>query len=641
VNPDAARVRLAALGFVAVSLFAALFARLWYLQVLDARQFRVQAQDNGVRLVYEPAPRGRILDRLGRVLVDNKMIEELTLDRVVATKQPDVLGRLAALLSRPDKPRTAEDIKLILADQRFDPLAPVPVAAVDTPTVVYVKEHAEDFPGVEVAEVAQRVYPHGSLAAHLLGYVGQINGTELAAHRNDGYRNGDEIGKSGVELAYESVLRGQPGITKLEVDSNGKVLGVLGHQDPVQGHDLKLTIDIDDQSLAETSLAQGLQAAQATFDHHAGHNYAAPAGAVVIEDPRDGSILALASNPTYDPAAFVNGIPTATFQQMQDPAMHQPLTDRATSGQYAPGSTFKLITATAALTRGLINPRTTFTDPGYLKVGNQFFKNAGGFGYGRLNVTQAITVSSDVFFYTLGADFWNARKTYGLAIQDMAHDYGLGSRTGIAIGGEEPGRVPDPASRKQLHDSNPVAYPNGQWFTGDNVNLAIGQGELVVTPLQLANAYATFANGGTVYTPRVASQTQNQDGTKVADIPPHVARQIVFPAGTHEAMLAGFEGVVADGNGTAHGAFRGFPLAQWPVAAKTGTAQVNGKEDTSVFTAWAPANDPHYVVTVFEEEAGFGTSAAGPTVRRILEGLDNLTPQPVVYIPSLDTSQNN
>lgn len=640
MNPDSARIRLSALGVLVLTLFAALFARLWYLQVLDAGQFRVAAQHNGVRLVYEAAPRGRILDRQGRVLVDNTMVEELTVDRGVVAKRPDVLDRLAALLSAPGKPRTAEELKLMLADPRFNPLEPVPVAQVSKDTVIYVDEHPRDFPGVKVIDVAQRTYPHGSLAAHLLGYVGDINDTELAARKNQGYRPGDQVGKSGIELAYEGVLRGTPGVTKLEVDSHGKVLGVLGRQAPVQGHDVKLTIDLDIQALAEKALSDGLNAARATFDRQSAKHFVAPAGAVVVLDPRDGSVLALASNPTYDPSQFINGIPTSLFKQLQDPANHEPLTDRATSGLYAPGSNFKLITGTAALNRGLISPNSTIVDHGFVKIGNAIFHNAGGISYGRIGITRAITVSSDVFFYTLGANFWNQRGQYGLAIQDEAKEYGLGQHTGIVVG-DQAGRVPGPEERKRLHEENPVAFPNGQWFTGDNVNLAVGQGDLVVTPLQLANAYAAFANGGTVYQPRVASEVLQQDGTKVNDIPAHAVRQISFPPGTHDAMLQGFDGVVQSPEGTAYGAFLGFPLNRFPVAGKTGTAQVNGKQDTSVFTAFGPVNNPQYVVTVFEEEAGFGASGAAPVARHILEGLAGVPQTPVVYLGGAEGGQTN
>jgi len=640
MNAENLRVRLAALGVIVVTLFAALFARLWYLQVLEAAPLRVAAQTNGVRLIYTPAPRGRILDRQGRVLVDNKLVDELTVDRAVAKKQPDLLGRLAALLSAPAKPVTIESLRLALADDRFGPLAPVPVAVVGSDVVIHVKEHPDEFPGVDISEVAERVYPHGLLAAHLLGYVGQINDTELAPRKTLGYLPGDQIGKSGIESAYESALRGKPGVTEKEVDSHGKVGATIGHEDPVQGHDVRLTIDLDIQALAEGSLDQGLQAARASYDHKGGNLFSAPAGAVVVMDPRDGSVLALASNPAYDPAQFINGIPTALFQQLEDPANNEPLTDRATSGLYAPGSNFKLITGTAALVRGLISPDTSIVDNGFIKVGGQVFHNAGASANGTVNITHAITVSSDVFFYTLGANFWNARNQYGLAIQDMAREYGLGQHTGIVIG-DQAGRVPGPDTRKKLHEQNPVAFPNGQWFTGDNVNLAVGQGELVVTPLQLANAYATFANGGTVWQPRVASAVVDQNGTKISDIAPHAVRQIIYPPGTHQAMLDGFVGVVANGDGTARTAFRGFPLDRFPVAGKTGTAQVTGKQDTSVFTAFAPANAPQFVVTVFEEQAGFGASGAAPVARHILEGLGNVPGTNIIYIPANESSQTN
>ncbi|GAC1320217.1 MAG: penicillin-binding protein 2 [Acidimicrobiales bacterium] len=634
MNPDTLRFRMTAVGVVVVCLFGALFARLWYLQVLDSSQFQVAAQQNGVRLIYEPAPRGRILDRKGRVIVDNKIINILTVDRLLVKKHPEVTGRLAALLGR-----SPQDIKLAIADPRFSDLAPVPLGEASPSVITYVAEHAEDFSGaVQVTQEAVRTYPNGSLAAHLLGYVGEINDTELAAHSRDGYRLGDQIGKSGVELAYEGALRGRPGATKLEVDVRGRVIGTLDRQSPVQGHDLRLSVDLDIQNLAEDSLKTGLAVAQTQFDRSVGHNYAAPAGAVVVEDPHDGSILALASWPTYDPSAFVNGISTSLFATLNDPAGHSPLTDRATSGLYAPGSTFKLVTATAALDKGLITPGTPFYDRGFVQVGGQRFNNAGNTSYGTVALPQAIAVSSDSFFYDLGRRFWEGG--HSLAIQDTAHAYGFGTKTGIAIGGEQAGRVPDPALRKRLHDANPAAFPNGQWFTGDNVNLAIGQGDLVVTPLQLANAYATFANGGTLYEPRVAMDIENQDGSKIADVNARPGHQVTMSAEDRGAVLDGFKGVVASNGGTAHQAFSGFPNDTFTVAGKTGTAQVGGKEDTSVFTCFAPADNPAYAVTVFEEEAGFGASGAAPVARRILEGIAGRQPPPPTYIPSQEAAVN-
>ena len=627
MNPDSLRFRMTALGVVVTCLFGALFARLWYLQVLDSNHFQVAAQQNGIRLVYTPAPRGRILDRKGRVLVDNREINVLTVDRQVIKKYPEVVNRVADLIGV-----HPEQVKLAIADSRFSDLAPVPIGEANGDTITYVREHSEDFPGIDIAQQAIRTYPYGSLAAHLLGYVGEINDSELATRKSVGYRLGDQIGKSGVELAYESSLRGQPGINKLEVQSNGKVIGTLNTQPPQQGHDLRLTIDLDVQNLAEDSLARGLALARTQYDKQTANSYPAPGGAVVVEDPRDGSILALASQPTYDPSQFVNGIPTSLFKQLTDPAANAPLNNRATSGLYAPGSTFKLVTATAALNHGLITPGTPFYDKGYIQVGPQKFKNDGGNAYGTISLPKAITVSSDSYFYTLGADFWQNGKS--LAIQDTAKLYGFGARTGIPIGGEQSGRVPDPTTRRKEFEQNPSVYQTGQWFTGDNVNLAIGQGELVATPLQLSNAYATFANGGTLYQPRVALDVENQDGSKIADIPPKDLHQVPLAAGDRAAMLAGFTGVVEGGDGTAHGAFTGFPFGQLQVAGKTGTAQVNGKAPTSVFVGWAPASAPQFEVTVFEEQAGYGASASAPVARRILAGVLGQPTPPPIYIPN-------
>jgi penicillin-binding protein 2 len=620
VRAQGTGVRLGALGLVAVSLFAALFVRLWYLQVLDSGHLQVAAQSNGVRLVYQPAPRGRILDRQGRPIVDNKLVDELTVDRAMFAHHPEIAGRLAGLLTTPARPWTAGQVAQLMADPRFTPVQPVPIAPVTTPTAVYLAEHADQFPGVGTTDVIQRNYPYGSLAAHLVGYVGAISPAELSSRLGEGYRAGDQIGKSGIELAYDSVLRGTPGVTRMAVDARGNPLGVVSRTDPVPGHDVRLTIDLDIQRSAEAALAQGLQAARGTSDASQQH-FVAPAGAAVVVDPRDGSVLALASNPTYDPSQFVDGIPTALYQQLQAPASNAPLVDRATSGVYAPGSTFKLVTGTAALATGLIDPHTTIDDPGSVRIGAETLHNAGGASYGPVNVTRALTVSSDVFFYTLGAQFWNDRSQYGEAIQTTARAYGLGQPTGVGVDGDPSGRIPDPATRQHDHQANPTAFPDGGWFTGDNVNLAIGQGDVGVTPLQLADAYAAFADGGTLYQPRVVSAVLGPSGQPASVTAAHVVHRITFAPGAHDAILAGLEGAVMSPQGTAYGAFAGFPLAQFPVAGKTGTAQVDGKQDTSLFTAFAPADHPRYVVTVVEEQAGFGASSSAPVARQILDGL--------------------
>ena len=626
------RLRLSVLGVVVVSLFAAMFARLWYLQVMDSETFQVQARANRVRTVHTEAPRGRILDRNGKVLVDNHSSLAITVNRVAMRgKEADVVPRLAALLGVSDV-----ELNRRIADTRFSPFKPVPVAVgVDKEKVLYVKEHQAELPGVDASALAERAYPNGPLAAHVLGYVGEINDEELEGRQAAGYKLGDTIGKAGAEQSYEGELRGRPGLTKLEVNSRGDVLRSLGGQPPVQGHDVQLAIDLEVQKLAEESLAAGLEAARHTYDRDLRKDFVAPAGAVVVMDPRDGSVIALASNPTYDPAAFTNGIRTDVFRSMQEPASHFPLNDRAIAGLYAPGSTFKLATAIAAMRKGLINSGTTVLDTGSLRVGNRIFYNAGRRSYGRVNLTHALTVSSDVFFYSLGSSFWSQRGQLGeTAIQDVAAELGLGRRTGVPLSPESKGRLSDPGTRKRLHDDNPKAFPEGRWFTGDNVNLAIGQGETVITPLQLGTAYATFANGGTLYQPRLAARVLNQDGSAVRDVPPAPKSRVDLPPAVRNPILQGLAGAVTNPDGTAHGAFSGF--SGFPVAGKTGTAQVLGKQDTALFVGFGPVAAPQYVVTVVMEEAGFGGATAAPVARRIFDGLAGKPVGPIQLAGGVD-----
>lgn len=640
---EVSRLRLVIVGVFVMSLFAALLGRLWYLQVLDSPTFVRAAVQNQIRVVCEPAPRGRILDRSGAVLVANAVSQAVTLDRTSATKHPEVVDRLAALLGL-----TTDVVRKELADPRYSPFKPVPIqAAVPFDKVAFVMEHADNFLGVDVLPLHGRAYPMGTLAANLLGYVGEMNAAELKDHQPRApqtdqavptpgcpdYGLGDGIGKGGAEAVYDQALRGHPGVARLEVDRKGRVLRVLSHTDPVPGLDLYLTIDANIQKTAEESLVQGLSQARTHKVSNADpRNFIAPAGAATVLDPRDGSVLALASYPTYDPAKFVGGISLADFDRLNNDPNH-PLVDRAIAGQYAPGSTFKLVTATAALQRGLITPNTTITDTGVYTIGGKCsgrcqFHNAGNEVLGRVDLPQAITRSSDVYFYGVGDRFWQQRGQFGtMPIQEEARAFGLDQRTGIPLSGEAPGRVSDPDRRKQDHAARPGAFPEANWFAGDNVNLAVGQGQTLVTPLQLANAYATFANGGTLYQPRIAlKEARAPDGSPEATVNPTVRAHVDLPPAVRQPVLQGLEGVVSSSTGTAFRAFQGFPLATFPLAGKTGTAQVTGKQDTSVFVAFGPVDAPQYAVSVVLEQAGFGADAAAPVARRIFEVLAGLTP---------------
>jgi len=363
-----------------------------------------------------------------------------------------------------------------------------------------------------------------------------------------------------------------------------------------------------------------------------------------VLDPTNGSIVAMASYPTFDPREFVGGIDPSRYQQLLDPANNFPLTNRAIAGQYAPGSTFKLITAAAGLGAGVISSGTRFLDSGHYTVpdckGEKCtFSNAGGEQNGWVTMQTALAASSDVYFYSIGADLWRFRDKYDLAIQDTASSFGFGAETGIPLPGEQEGRVPTPEQKQAAHDENPQAFPFGQWFTGDNVNLAVGQGEMLATPLQLADAYAAFSNGGTVFSPNIATKILDPstgEGTVPRverEIGPRVLRTVAMTSAVRDPILAGLIGAVGSPHGTAAPVFTGFPLGQFPIAGKTGTAQTAGKEaqfDTSLFVGFGPVGSPKYVVAAVLEQAGFGAQAAAPVVRRVFESLGGFTPLPEV-----------
>lgn len=634
MSTDSPRFRLAALGVVVLSLFAALYARLWYLQILDSRTFVAAATSNQVRLVYEEAPRGRILDRNGQVLVDNQRSQVIAVrkaqyNRLEPEEREAVRARLSALLGI-----TVEELDARIADVRFSQYKPVPVAEnVPEEIFIHVKEHQAAFPGVEATIISRRTYPNGSIAAHVLGYSGEINDRELERNKGGDYKLGDTIGKSGVELVYESDLRGDAGVEKLQVNSAGEVLGApLSARKPTPGNDVQLTIDLNIQRLAEESLLQGLEAARTQVDRINKQPFPAPAGSVVVLDVRDGSVVAMASYPTYNPGDFVDGIKPEIYNALNDPVNHYPLNNRAITGQYAPGSTYKLITAVAAAQRGLM-PRS-ITDNGSHTLKNCrgercTFRNAGSTRFGRVDLRRSLTVSSDVYYYQLGEKFWVERSAFPDAMQATSLDFGLGTKTGIPLPTDKAGVVPSPEWKKNFCEN--VRCIDDRWFTGDSVNMAIGQGNVLVTPLQLANLYATYANGGTRYAPKVLGRVL--DGTKPENVlREEAAKELgkVDVSQQRDAIMQGLRGVISQEEGTAYYAFAGFPK-DFPVAGKTGTAQVTGKQDSAVFAAFAPFDNPQYAVAVIMEESGFGGSAAAPVARRVLEGIatGSVTPEGV------------
>lgn len=627
-DPDVSRLRLTVIMVVVGCLFVALFARLWYLQVINATTAQATATSQGVRTITIPAARGLILDRNGNVLVGNRTSEVIEItDRQRALNDPAMLTRLAAMIGQ-----TVKQLKAAVNNVQYSPYAPVPVLP-DAPAsdILFIQEHQSLFPGVSATTETIRDYtPAGTAAANIVGYVGQLTAAQYQKVKGLGYYPGEQIGLAGVEAEYNSVLRGTPGVERVQVDSQGNVLGVLSSTPPVQGANLVLTIDGSVQMTAVSAIEQGLATARTQIYPGTGQNYKAPAGSAVVEDPKNGTVVALATYPDYNPAQFVGGISSANYKALQNPAAHNPLLDRAIQGLYAPGSTFKLATATAGLEQGIITPTSVYHDVGHITVGGQTFTNDGGTAYGNIQLPYAITVSSDNFFNNIGMQQWNQRATLGVnAEQNVAKAYGFGAPTGIKLPYESAGLVPTPASVAATYKKYPKLFATGNWSTGDSMQVAIGQFEDLVTPMQLANAYATFANGGTRYTPRLVASAVSQSG-HVTPYASKVVTTVPLKAPWRAAILAGFRGVIQNPNGTAYAVFQNTPLAKMDLAGKTGSAQRGknaqgvSRQVTSVFTSFGPASNPRYVVDAIIEKAGYGSAIAAPVVRQIWDKLYNL-----------------
>ncbi len=619
-------LRLRVVGAVVLLLFGVLVLRLWSLQVVQGKTYAAAVTRNQVRVVSIPAPRGEVVDRSGTVLVSNMPQEEVLLSQGEATQNPAVIGMVAALIGQTPAQVQAS---IATAANQLGPYEPAPVeVGVSDATVQYLQTHQAEYPGVSVETVAQRVYPQGgTTATHMLGYVGDITASYLAAHPHDGYSQSSQIGVSGLEAQYEPYLRGVSGRQALSVDVHGDVVGTLSTTAPQIGDTLVLNIDTGLQQAVENDLAQQILLDRHTVDTVDNRVPPAPNGAVVVMNPQNGQVLAMASYPGYDLNQFVGGISLANFKALEASGAEN---NNAIEGLYTPGSTFKLVTATAALQAGLIQPGTYYDDKGSFKIPGCpapgvtsdkgcVLNDDPGDSPGEYNVSSALTVSSDAFFYNLGDMFWNDRAQYGdTPIQNEATAYGEGTITGIDLPGEAQGRVDSQATRQKLHAEAPGAFPNVNWYTGDNIEMAFGQGATVLTPIEQAVAYATFANGGTRYAPQVASEVVDPvTGKVVKKLEPQVTGHVDVSPSTFSAILTGLEGVVT--HGTAAQDFVGFP-SSWNLAGKTGTAsnQAN-QEPNSWFVAFGPNPNPTYLVLAVIDQGGYGAQAAAPLVRNVFD----------------------
>jgi penicillin-binding protein 2 len=518
-----------------------------------------------------------------------------------------------------------------------------------------VKEHHESFRGVDIVELPVRTYPLGAAGAHVLGYLGEVSAEKLASPEFAGYRAGDQVGVTGVEAVFEHELVGTDGIVKYRVNSLDENLGQIGRQDWEMGNDVYLTLDADTQQLAEESLRLGIRHARTVFDPNFGRTFTANAGAVVVMNPDDGGIEAMVSYPGFQPAAFSERRTESELERRYGAANAYPLLNRAMQGQYPPGSTYKPWIALSGLKRareGSREPIVTTTnsygcppvwttpfdedDPAAIRYE---FRNWTSANLGFMNMAGALAKSCDTVFYPMGYEYW--RLFYpppwadGVEGNDNLHareplqkdltGIGFGRETNIDLPFEHEGRVPTAEWKRDIHRANPDAFPDGDWFPGDFVNMTIGQGDTLVTPLQMATAYSGLMNEeGRICTPHVLDRVIDPDtGQGVRSYQPRCERRLPFDLADIEYVREALTGVVRPG-GTAGGAFAGFPFEQVWLAGKTGTAEVDPKQDYSWFAAMVESLGERHVIVVLVEQAGHGSTTAAPIARHIIEGLYGL-----------------
>jgi penicillin-binding protein 2 len=607
---DTLKSRFAVFGLLVLLILGILLVRLWSMQVLAGGSYAMQATDNRVRTVALDAPRGRIFDRNGKPLVTSRPALAVTMESQ-ALKDDVMVGRLATILGM-----RVKAVRQAVTVTKLGPLQ-ARVVKLDVPmkTAAYLAEHSAEFPGVNVSVVPLREYPYGTLAAHVLGYVGEMSDSEIAVGKTKAdYRMGDIVGKTGAEAQFEQLLRGDRGSKTVEVDAQGTPRKVLSNRDPIGGRDVVLTIDVDIQKVTEQALADAINEA------HRQKFRKARAGAAVVMDVQTGEILAMASQPTYDPSTFLDGLTAEQWKSLNDTSSGYPMNNRAIMSGYPPASTFKAVTGMGGLEAGIITPSTTFVCAGkWVGMGTQFAKWCWlHTGHGIVNFAKGVSQSCDVYFYNVGYAFYKQKNE---PLQAFARKVGFGSKTGIDLPGEVAGRVPTAKWKSELN----TGYPEyAAWVPGDTVNMGIGQGDMLATPLQMCQTYAGIGNNGVVMKPHVLKQVLGTDGKPVLTTKPATELTLPVSAANLKTMQDALVGVTTEG--TAMTTFAGFGV---PVAGKTGTAQVAKKDDYAWFVGYAPADAPKYAVAVLVEQGGHGASVTGPAARMILA---KLTGQPVKFV---------
>ena len=575
-------------------MFGGIGARLGFLQLVQGDRNRELAEDNRILLLPRRPARGTVTDRNGQILIGSRLSHSVSIWPIALPKEDEkreqVIQRLAQILDVP-----SNEIKDRLAQSSYNLNKSVSISrGVSSAQTTAIAEYAQDLPGVRVEAEAVRNYPRGDLAAHVLGYTGELDPAELENREGEEYRLGDVIGKMGLEKALEPTLRGQWGGQQVEVDSSGRVLRIIGEKPSISGQDVQLTLDLELQKVAETAIGDHL-------------------GAIVAIDPRNGAVRAMVSRPTFDPNIFSTRITQEQWEQIQ--SRGYPLLNR-TLRAYPPASTFKIVTATAGMESGKFSPNVVLPTFAFINIGGIQFWDWNNAGFGPLGFRGALAMSSDTFFYQIG------RGVGEKSLEKWMRNYGLGTRTGIELAEEEEdGLVPNEEWKKRVMGEG--------WYLGDTINASIGQGNVLATPLQMAVIFAAVANGGDKVTPHlVMTDEDKKDWRKPVGMKPETVK--VLEDGLREVVSNGTGGAVND------------PLLP-PISGKSGTAEAPPGENHTWFGAYGPSDKPEIVVVAFgEHSGGGGGSFAAPMVKKVLDQYfgvkrkDDLPPGALAPVPPGD-----
>ncbi|MGP3686026.1 penicillin-binding protein 2 [Streptomyces sp. IBSNAI002] len=651
------QIRLVIMQVLVLSMLVTLGGRLWYLQVRNGEEYYREAKSNHVQRVVRPAVRGPVLDARGVPLADNETRLVVSASRTALMKMKDrgkgVMTRLADVLGM--SPKEVMD-KVRLCDSQTpkpcwngSPYQPIPITLeASTQQALQLRERPEEFPGITAEPTAVRRYPApgGARTSQVLGYLSPVTDDEIqkAKDTDSPHLRSDQVGRSGIERTYDKQLRGKAMVTSYEVDNLGRVMHQTESDPGVPGSTLVTSIDARVQSVAEYELQQAMKTVRQETDKITGRKYEADSGAVVVMEAKTGRIVAMASQPDYDPNAWVGGISAKDYAKLTSKNSNYPLLNRAIQGQAPAGSIFKVVSASAAVRAGYPFDSKYNCSSSY-SLGGRSFANFESKGHGPITLGEALKFSCNTVFYALGHKEW--QRDGGLKPKKDAHDwfyrtareFGLGSETGVDLPNEETGRIPDRRWKKTFWAANKdswckqgkrggtyveqIAYESclegNQLKAFDSINFAIGQGDVLVTPIQMATAYSAISNGGTLFDPTVGKAVISPDGKHVEMIKPRPHGRLPIDAQTVKDLDKGLRMVVEPG-GTAAWRFGGWPLDKIPMRAKTGTAQVYGKQTTS----WLATYTDDFTIVMTISQGGTGSGASGPAVRNIYNAIYGL-----------------